>query len=121
MLECGISIIAINAPSLWPVFFKLGPDALLKMARSVSSLASGASTRNNSKVSKMSETQRSNEGRLRSDATDYAELYSGEHTNEAYAMRNVNVPDAPGVPKDKIHVKDSIHVMSSDKSSLEDI
>ena len=45
ILEAGVSLVAINIPSLWPLFRSASLESMMKGARSVTSLESGGSGR----------------------------------------------------------------------------
>lgn len=75
MLEGGLGLIAINLPSIWGLFTKISPDAVLRSVRSMVSLRSRSS--GGSKTSTTPYKQ-----------TNLSPLASS-HSTEAYAMHDI--------------------------------
>lgn len=88
MLEGGLALIAVNLPSIWGLFTKISPEAVLRSVRSVVSLGSRGSgdsknTRTPYKQSKLSPSTSSHANIVYKDGK--------EHGAEAYAMHDLDM------------------------------
>lgn len=99
MLEAGISLLAVNLPSIWLIFVRATPEAILRGMRSVASLtSSNRSNRSNSKgVDEV-------DGRRRSTTSASSSGNPPPSAGESYALGEVQgTPPVPEIPVDRVY------------------
>lgn len=109
LFEAGISLVAVNLPSIWLVFGTLAPKAILRSVRSVRSLASGVSGR-----SRDSQYQKTADGQKSSTSVSSTADLSNP-SSETYAMQDLEHPDVPHLPGNKIYIHNTIHLSSEQR------
>lgn len=87
VLESGMSLIAVNLPSIWYLFAKIKPESVLRSVRSIISLPSSS----HSKSSHAPDKSRNHS----SSSISYLAHPEGQ-TLETYAMHDID--DGAGVP-----------------------
>lgn len=103
-------VISINLAVLWGLFTKFVPEHIVKMARSVVSLASSGSRGSNS-----STHSRSRHDTRRGSSIKMETIYSGNTGSSfAEATHDVDVPPVPEVQKSHILVNESVQVSSTE-------
>ena len=87
MLEAGLALIAVNLPSIWGLFTKVSPEAILRSVRSAVSIASRSSgdsknSRPSYKQNKVPPSTSSHENIVHKDGREFGA--------EAYAMHDID-------------------------------
>jgi hypothetical protein len=109
MLEAGMSLVAVNMPSVWLLLVTKAPEAVLRSVRSMVSLASRGS-----KGSNGSKNQQFPDG-PKSTVSVSSGTHLGEPSYDTYAMLDIDRPDGPDLASDKIYVKDSVQLSSEQR------
>lgn len=107
MLEGGLALIAVNLPSVWGLFTRISPEAVLRSVRSMVSIGSRSS--GDSKKSRTSYRQ-TKKSPLTSSHEDIVYKDGREHGAEVYAMHDIDMANhnqQPPLPE-RIVVSNSI-------------
>lgn len=109
VLEAGLSLIAVNLPSLWCLLNKVKPESVLRSVRSIISLRSKCSANSLNKNGSHSPlSSLSKNGHTQSSSQDHL-AHPETQSIETYAMHNMeDVHHRPQLPLGKIQLTDSI-------------
>lgn len=114
MLEAGISLLAVNLPSLWLIFVRVTPETILRSMRSVASLGSSRDSNRSKASSVRAKSSGDVESRRKSTTSASASSSSANKPGldptgaESHALCDVERPPVPEIPVDRILVKDSV-------------
>jgi hypothetical protein len=114
LFEAGISLVAVNLPSIWLLFATTAPETVLRSVHSLVSLASTGERA--SKASKTSQYPKSTDFQRSSNSVSSA-AHLSEEQSRTYAMHDIGQPGVPDLQTGKIHIQDSVQVSSEQRVS----
>ncbi|KAK5997695.1 hypothetical protein PT974_00050 [Cladobotryum mycophilum] len=103
MLEAGMSLVAVNLPSIWLVLTTLAPESILRSVRSIVSLGSRGSKDSNELH------HVANADAPKSSTSVASAAPFGEMSGESYAMHDIE-QGVHDIPSGQIHVQRSMHL-----------
>lgn len=106
----GVSVVAVNLPSIWLVFTSVAPDAILRSIRSVVSLASIPSRGSRGSKSPKGSRRQSNAEQLKSSmSTSSIVPISGTSVEaEAYELHGLGGRRQADIPAGQIHISHTV-------------
>ena len=117
ILELGMSLIAINMPTIWTIFTKVGAEVIIKMVRSVTSLASKVSddSKGGERDSKPQRSTTSRDHETGSSLVVIDDISRG--SLEAHAMHNMDAKSLSSTMEGDNFVNDAVFAMSGRNES----
>ena len=115
VLEAGLSLIAVNLPSLWFLFSKVTPESVLRSVRSMISLGSERSASSVDKKGSHAYSSPPGKNRSLSSSSHSHFVHPEAQSIETCAMHDIeDVGYKPPLPLGKIHVTDRISQSTTD-------
>ena len=120
VLEAGLSLIAVNLPSLWFLFTNVKPEHVLRSVRSMMSLRSTRSTTSSRTMRGVQSLPSSLEGKRSHSSSSQSDLaYPEGNSVQTYATCEVRYEDhGPPMPLGKIQVTDRIDQSAEQVSGI---
>ena len=109
VLENGLSLIAVNLPSLRRLFAEIEPESVIRSVRSILSLRSRQSATSGDKPGSRSATSYPTKNNGASKSSQFHLAHLENESIETYAMHDIEGADLRGpLPQGKIKVTDRI-------------